>query len=1185
MAMQIGPESLLAARYRLIAPLGGGGMGVVWCAEHLLLRSRVAVKVIDAAYLAQPEASVRFLREAQAAASLRSPHIVQVFDYGVEDGVAYMVMEFLEGETLGARLERDRSLTFAETAQLVSQIARGLATAHESGIVHRDLKPDNVFLARIGEDEVPKVLDFGVAKLLGASVDEAATTRTTTGVIVGTPCYMSPEQAGGDAVDHRSDLWALAVIAFECVTGVRPFAGRALGQLLMQICVAPIPRPSSLAAVPDGFDEWFARGTERDVDRRFASAREMAEALFDVARPGRPPRGPSAGGSDRTERHVAHGADECRALLSASIEEPARLRQRMGRDYRSVVEECRQIVRAALTGALTVETDIDFESTMATFASATDALAAAVEMQRALAGHEWPKGGVVRVRVALHAATASGDTGATAASSADQQRVDRMVEAAHGGQTLLSDTLIAAVVHRISAGVTLRDLGRHRLDDGDEPEQLYQVVVPGLPSDFPPLRSTGASPNNLLAETTDFVGRVNELRRVQALLSQARLVTLIGPGGEGKTRLALRAAHQLLTRFADGVFFVSLVDLTDAKQFSATVAASLGLAPSSEIPVADALAAHLSTRTLLLVLDNLEQIDDVALHVARLLERAPRVRVLATSRVALGLQQEQLFPVPPLEMPAVDAPLDVDSLTAIDSVALFVRRARAVEPAFTLSAENAAAVTRIVTRLEGLPLAIELVAARVQLASPDVLVRQLERGFDVVRGTARDLPARHRTLHDTVAWSYDLLDGEGKAALRRLGTFAGGFTLEAVEEVIVVPPVEDAVGVLGTLIGSSLVRREAFGSEPRFSMLESIREFAEARLEEGGEAESIRRRHVAHFVKLAEASEGALQRPEQAAVQDRLLADEANLRSAIRFCISARDVESGLRIGGAIWRFWQSAGRLEDGRGWLTELLALPGASPQARAKGLTALAGLEYWQAQYAAALEHYRAARDLYENVGDGLGVARTLFALSTTSSWAGQTDTGARLADEALARFEVLGAREEIGMVRMAQGFVRWMKGDLAAARPLWESSIAIAREAGDHVEAAHKRLALASITFQEGRHAQAIDEAFDAMEELQGHGNVSLTVMALEWIAALGAERAPESCARLAAAASELRRTLGGGMRPEACGLRSVRDTAARLLEPAAFENAWREGTRLRLHEAVHFARSIRETLVSGTVGVS
>jgi tetratricopeptide (TPR) repeat protein len=337
-------------------------------------------------------------------------------------------------------------------------------------------------------------------------------------------------------------------------------------------------------------------------------------------------------------------------------------------------------------------------------------------------------------------------------------------------------------------------------------------------------------------------------------------------------------------------------------------------------------------------------------------------------------------------------------------------------------------------------------------------------------------------------------------------------------------------------------------------------------------------------VAVAETSEGALQRAEQAAVQDRLSADEANLRAALRFCLTSRDAESGLRIGGAIWRFWQSAGRLEEGRGWLTDLLALPDASPQIRAKGLTALAGLEYWQAQYSAALEHYRAARELYERVGDALGVARTLFALSTTSSWAGDTDTGARLANDALGRFEALGAREEIGMVRMAQGFARWMQGDLAGARPLWESSIAIAREVGDHVEAAHKRLALASITFQEGHHAQAIDEAFDAMEELQEHGIVSLTVMALEWIAALGAERAPERCTRLAAAASELRSTLGGGMRPEACGLRSVRDTVARLLDQAAFESAWREGTRMRLHAAVQYARSSRETLVSGQLGV-
>jgi tetratricopeptide (TPR) repeat protein len=330
-------------------------------------------------------------------------------------------------------------------------------------------------------------------------------------------------------------------------------------------------------------------------------------------------------------------------------------------------------------------------------------------------------------------------------------------------------------------------------------------------------------------------------------------------------------------------------------------------------------------------------------------------------------------------------------------------------------------------------------------------------------------------------------------------------------------------------------------------------------------------------VTLAEAAEPALHSSDQVAVQDRLAADAANMAAALRYSLSIGDAESGLRIGGAIWRFWQSAGRLEEGRRWLTLLLARSDAPPRAAARGLSALAGLDYWQARYASALEHYRAALAIYEQIGDAFGVADTLFAMSTASSWGGNTVEGARLAEDSLVRFEALGAREQIGMVRMAQGFARWMQGDLAGARPLWESSIAIAREVGDHAEAAHKGLALASITFQQGHPTQALDEAFDAMEELWEHGNVSLTVMALDWIAALAAQRAPEHCARLAAAAAALRRTLGGGMRPEACGLTNAREVVARLLDAGVIEHAWREGTRMPLHEAVQYAREVRRAL--------
>ena len=470
-----------------------------------------------------------------------------------------------------------------------------------------------------------------------------------------------------------------------------------------------------------------------------------------------------------------------------------------------------------------------------------------------------------------------------------------------------------------------------------------------------------------------------------------------------------------------------------------------------------------------------------------------------------------------------------------------------------------------------------LAAARSPLSSPAVLAQRLERGFDVLRSTARDLPVRHRTLRDTVAWSYDLLADSEKSALCALGVFVGGFTSESMRSVIAAARGDDAGDVLASLVARSLVRREETRVESRFSMLESIREFAEAELERSGEADAVRRRHVAHFVAVAEASEEALHGSAQIAAQDRLLADAANIEVALRYCLTVGDAESGLRIGGAIWRFWQSTGRLEEGRRWLTELLALSGASPGTQARGLSALAGLDYWQARYAATLEHYRDALAIYERIGDAFGIADTLFAMSTASSWGGDTREGARLAEEALARFEALGARERIGMVRMAQGFARWMQGDLAGARPLWESSIAIARETGDHVEAAHKRLALASITFQEGHREQAMHDAFDAMEELLEHGNVSLTVMALDWIAALGAEREPEACVRLAGAAEELRKTLGGGMRPEACRLAGVRDVASRQLDESTVERAWREGARMPLDEAVQYARTMRGAL--------
>lgn len=275
--------TVLAGRYRLISKLGEGGMGSVWRAEHLTLHAQVAVKLIDPTIAESGEALARFQREAQAAAELRSAHIVQIFDYGIDANIPFIAMELLEGETLAARLERAGKLTLSDTALILSQVARSLTRAHERGIVHRDLKPENIFIVHEGDTELVKVLDFGIAKKLGG-LSSSSGVKTHTGALLGTPYYMSPEQALGQTrLDHSTDIWSFGVIAYECVTGTRPFERDTLGALLMAICHEPLPRPSRSATVPSAFDEWFARATARDVTARFQSAAQAAAELRIVA--------------------------------------------------------------------------------------------------------------------------------------------------------------------------------------------------------------------------------------------------------------------------------------------------------------------------------------------------------------------------------------------------------------------------------------------------------------------------------------------------------------------------------------------------------------------------------------------------------------------------------------------------------------------------------------------------------------------------------------------------------------------------------------------------------------------------------------------------------------------------------------------------------------------------------------
>ena len=1172
--MEFQAGQIVAERYQLRLLLGRGGMGSVWRARSLVDDTVVALKLLNPGNADPRPLAARFMREARAASALTSPHIVRVLDFGVDAAIPFIAMELLEGESLAASLRRVTRLTASATATLISEVASGIAHAHAAGIVHRDLKPDNVFLASSGEGAVAKVVDFGIAKMIDELGSAGALTEPN--AVLGTPQYMAPEQIKGASVDYRADLWSLAVIAFECLTGVRPFRAATFGELSIAVCSRPIPVPSAVAFVPDGFDAWFAKGTNRDPTGRFQSAAELAGALTRLCAHGdftvtTQQTTAIETGATRSGVTTPPQTAARQVLLASSVEAEAQLMERLGDHFPSFLEKQRELFRSVGLAQGGVICDESSGSAILTFSQPEDALLAAVQLQRLASGQQWPAGAAVRWQMAV-------DTCAQPATTAgapipDRARVRELSVIAHPGQILLTAAVREQLMSPL-AGIILTDLGEHHVE-ADRPAilRLFQAHAQGLLGEFGPLRVGPAARHNLPAEATEFVGRGGELKEVDQLLAEARFVTLVGPGGIGKSRLARRAAARRMGAAPDGVYFVPLAGVRDSQFVASAVARVLGVVEQGGRPAIDVLVQHVAAREMLLVLDNFEQVIEAAPDLARLSREAPKLSLLVTSRVPLHLEGERVYAVPPLGLPALDGVIDLDDLARHDAVSLFVNGARRANADFSLDERNARAIAEIVRLLDGLPLAIELAAARTRLSPPDQLKRELKQRQTTLRDGSGDVALRHQTLHDVIAWSHELLSPAERALFRRLAVFVGGFTERGVDAVVADAATDDGSAGLRQLIDKNLVRREVHEGRERLLMLECIREFAAEELEKADEGRALRARHAQFYRDLAVETEPGLRREGATSARDQLVAENGNLRAALEWCLHEGAADTGIEVAANIWRYWQSVGWLQEGRRWLVELLARPELSVTARAKGLSALAALAYWQGDYPTAIARYRDALDLYRNLGDRLDIGTTLFGISTSTTWSGDSATGERLANEALVIFEELDAREQIGMVRMAQGFARWMQGDLAGARPLWETSVEIAREAGDGLEAAHKALALASITFQEGRTDEALRASIASMNELLDRRNVALTVMAIDWIAAMIVERTPELAGQLAGAAAQLRGPLGGGMRPEACGLPNVREVASHRLTNDRFTRAYNSGRRLSLAHAVDMARRV------------
>jgi predicted ATPase/class 3 adenylate cyclase len=517
-------------------------------------------------------------------------------------------------------------------------------------------------------------------------------------------------------------------------------------------------------------------------------------------------------------------------LLFTDMEGSTRLLQQLGERYADLLEEYRQLLRTAFGRWNGNVVDTQGDAFFVAFARATDAASGAVAAQRALASRIFPEGVVVRVRMGLHTGeptlTSEGYTGL------DVHHAARIMSAGHGGQVLLSQTTRDLVEHDLPDGVSLRDLGAHRLKDLQQKSHLSQLVITDLPTDFPPLNSLDTHPNNLPVQLTSFIGREQELTAVGQLLRRedVRLLTLTGSGGVGKTRLALQVAAELSDRFADGVFFVNLAPVSDPALVVLTIAQTLGIREGSGQLLLEHVKQELQHKHVFLLLDNFEQVVSAGVQIVDVLAACPHLKILVTSREVLHVHAEHEFPLPPLALPDPAHLPDLAALPHYAAVALFLQRAQAVKPDFQFSQATARAIAEICVRLDGLPLAIELAAARMKLFPPQALLARLDQGLAVLIGTARDVPARQQTLRNTIAWSYNLLDAAEQRLFRWLSVFIGGCTLEAVEAVCADASDGGEVGQVvervASLLDKSLLQQtEQEGQEPRLLMLETIREY------------------------------------------------------------------------------------------------------------------------------------------------------------------------------------------------------------------------------------------------------------------------------------------------------------------------------------------------------------------------
>jgi predicted ATPase/tRNA A-37 threonylcarbamoyl transferase component Bud32 len=1003
-------------------------MGEVYRARDSRLGRIVALKVLPERTYQDPELRARLEREAQTISKLSHPNICTLHDIGEQDGVDFLVLEFVEGETLRELLCAD-GLPMHKVIPIAVQIAEGLAKAHEQGVIHRDLKPENLMVSA----EAVKILDFGLAKLeLGkeereddvATVTDLSPGTTTTG-LSGTPRYMSPEQAGGQGLDFRSDQFSFGLVLYEMVTGRHAFKRKTQALTLAAILRdEPKPIVALNPLVPPPLCWVIERCLSKEPEKRYFSTRDLLRDLIAI---------------------------------------------------------------------------------------------------------------------------------------------------------------------------------RDRLSD------LHS-------------RSQGSRPSNLPEPSTAFVGRAKELEAIRQLMlrTDVRLITVTGPGGIGKSRLAIEVARSMKDYFTAGAYFVALAAVNDPGAISLTIAQTLGLPETRGLPPLDILKEYLrncSGEPMLLLIDNFEHLVASAPMLTELLALASGLKILVTSRAALHVYNEQEFPAPPLALPDVRVEASAEELGKFSAISLFVQRAAAAKPDFALTEENAPIVAEICARLDGLPLAIELAAARVKLLSVSAMRARLASSLQLLTGGARDLPARQQTLRQAIDWSYDLLPEPEQKLFRRLAVFRGGCALDAVEAVC------DAKSDLGidvldgmsSMVNKSLIRQvEQSDGEPRFVMLETIREYALEKMKACGEEPLGRRAHAAYCLVVAE--EGATEEADASqdgAWMERFEIERDNFRAALDWLTETRNAEWGLRLAAAQFRYWELREYLNEGRTRLEKLLKLefPAAAKNARVRALFAAGVLAVEQGDYSAAQTHLQDSLELATEIGDKRSMAVSTNALAVNTRDQGDLSTSRKLFeqslglwrelddpravaralsnlagvlklqedyvqagalyDECLSIFHQLGDATGVAWGLNHQGDVARTQGDYNAARMLYEQSLATFRQLDDQWGIAGSLADLGNLAREEKEYRAAdalYRESLAIFKKLEQKRGIARLLESFACSAAGQAQA--ERSLRLAGAAAALRQSIGAPLSPlEQAKLERSLDEARCALPLTASRNAWLEGWVMPVEQAM------------------